>query len=67
MINNIRFVNNIFPERIGAEVDERNLADLFDEFGYTVEKHSNQGLEVGVLCSHNMTEGYRYVYCGVAS
>jgi hypothetical protein len=57
MINNVQFVNGIMDARIGADVDERNLAELFTEFGYIVEKHRDQGLEVDILCSHNMTEG----------
>jgi hypothetical protein len=31
--------------RIGAEVDERNLEELFRQFGYIVEKKSEEGLE----------------------
>ena len=54
MINNVQFVNNIMDARIGAEVDERNLEELFKQFGYTVEKHRDQGLEVGTLCTHNI-------------
>lgn len=57
MINNVQFANNIMDARIGAEVDEKNLEDLFKEFGYIVEKHRDQGIEVGTLCTHNMTEG----------
>lgn len=57
MINNVQFVNNIMDTRIGAEVDERNLEELFRQFGYIVEKHRDEGLEVGTLCTHNMTEG----------
>jgi hypothetical protein len=57
MINNVQFVNDIMDRRIGAEVDERNLAELFKEFGYIVEKYRNEGLEVDTLCSQNMTEG----------
>lgn len=45
MINNVQFVNDIMDRRIGAEVDERNLAELFKEFGYIVEKYRNEGLE----------------------
>jgi hypothetical protein len=59
MINNVQFVNNIMDARIGAEVDERNLEELFQQFGYIVEKHRDEGLEVGTLCTHNMTEGIR--------
>jgi hypothetical protein len=65
MINNVQFVNNIVNARIGAEVDEKNLEDLFKEFGYIVEKHRDQGLEVGTLCAHNMTEDI--CMCSVAS
>jgi hypothetical protein len=54
MINNVQFVNNIMDARTGAEVDERNLEELFKQFGYTVEKHRDQGLEVGTLCTHNI-------------
>jgi len=57
MINNIQFVNNIMDARTGAEVDERNLEDLFTQFGYIVEKHRDEGLEVGTFCTHNMIEG----------
>jgi len=45
MINNVQFVNNIMDARIGAEVDERNLEELFKQFGYIVEKHRDDGLE----------------------
>jgi len=45
MINNVQFVNNIMDERDGAKVDERNLEDLFTQFGYIVEKHRDEGLE----------------------
>jgi len=65
MINNVQFVNNIEKVRIGAEVDERNLEELFTQFGYNVEKHRDEGLEVGSLCTHNMTEGI--CMCTVAS
>lgn len=65
MINNVQFVNNIMAARDGAEVDERNLEDLFKQLGYIVEKHQNQGLEVSTLCTHNMTEGL--YMCTVAS
>jgi hypothetical protein len=54
MINNVQFVNNIDDVRNGAEVDERNLEELFKQFGYIVEKHCDQGLEVGTLCTHNI-------------
>ena len=64
MINNVQFVNNK-DTRIGAEVDERNFEELFKQLDYTVEKHRDQGLEVGTLCSHIETEG---IYmCTVAS
>jgi len=45
MINNVQFVNDIMDTRIGAEVDERNLEELFTQFDYIVEKHRDQGLE----------------------
>jgi len=45
MINNVQFVNDIMDTRIGAEVDERNLEELFKQFGYIVEKHRDEGLE----------------------
>jgi hypothetical protein len=57
MINNVQFMDNIEKVRIGAEVDERNLEELFKQFGYIVEKHRDEGLEVGSLCICNMTEG----------
>jgi hypothetical protein len=57
MINNVQFVNNIMDTRIGAEVDERNFEELFKQFGYIVEKHRDEGLEVCSFCTHNMTEG----------
>jgi len=56
MINNVQFVNNIKKVRIGAEVDERNLEELFTQLGYIVEKLRDEGLEVGTFCTHNMTE-----------
>jgi len=65
MINNVQFVNNPEDARTGAEVDEKNLEDLFTQLGYTVEKHRDEGLKVGTLCNHNMTEGIRM--CTVAS
>jgi len=65
MINNVQFVNDIMDTRIGAEVDERNLEELFKQFGYIVEKYRDEGLEVGTLCTHNMTEGI--CMCTVAS
>jgi hypothetical protein len=65
MINNVQFVNDIKDARIGAEVDERNLEELFKQFGYIVEKHRDQGLEVGVLCTHIVTESI--CMCIVAS
>jgi len=65
MINNVHFVNNIMVARTGAEVDERNLEELFTQFGYIVEKHRDEVLEVGTLCTHNMTEGI--CMCTVAS
>jgi hypothetical protein len=65
MINNVQFVNNIHNERNGAEVDEKNLEDLFKQLGYIVEKHRDEGLEVGTLCIHNMTKGI--CMCTVAS
>ena len=65
MINNIQFVNNIEDERIGSEVDERNLEELFTQFGYIVVKYRDEGLEVSTLCTHNMTEGI--CMCTVAS
>jgi hypothetical protein len=46
MINNVEFVNNIKNPRIGSHVDEKNLAELFKEFGYIVESHRDEGLEV---------------------
>jgi DNA repair photolyase len=46
MINNVQFVNNIEEERIGSEVDEKNLTVLFKEFGYMVEPYRDQGLQV---------------------
>jgi hypothetical protein len=54
MINNVQFVNDIEKVRIGADVDERNLGELFEQFGYIVEKHRDQGLEVGTWCTHNI-------------
>jgi hypothetical protein len=48
MINNVEFVNGILDTRIGSEVDEKNLADLFRQFGYIVELHRDQGLEVNL-------------------
>jgi len=45
MINNVQFVNNIEKVRIGAEVDERNLEELFKQFGYIVEKYRDEGFE----------------------
>ena len=65
MINNVQFVNNTKDTRIGAEVDEKNLEELFKRFGYSVEKHRDQGLEVGTLCTHIETEGI--CMCTVAS
>jgi len=65
MINNVQFVNDIEKERIGAEVDERNLEELFKQFGYIVEKHRDEGLEVDTLCTHKMTVGL--CMCTVAS
>jgi len=64
MINNVQFVNNK-NTRIGAEVDETNLEELFKQFGYNVVKYRDEGLEVGTLCIHNMTEGI--CMCIVAS
>jgi hypothetical protein len=57
MINNVQFVNNIMNERNGALVDEKNLEDLFKQLGYIVEKHRDEGLEVGTFCTYNMTKG----------
>lgn len=45
MINNVKFVNNIMEKRIGEEVDERNIEELFRKLGYIVEKKSEEGLE----------------------
>jgi len=69
MINNVQFVNNIMDARIGAEVDERNLEELFKQFGYTVEKHRDQGLEdmkrkIGEFAQRS--EHSRYDSCVVA-
>ena len=49
MINNFQFENNIHKPRTGAEVDERNLEELFTQFGYIVEKHRDEKLEVGTV------------------
>ena len=49
MINNFQFENNIEKPRTGAEVDERNLEELFTQFGYIVEKHRDEKLEVGTV------------------
>jgi hypothetical protein len=49
MINNVEFVNNFMSTRTGSLVDERNLADLFKDFGYIVESYRDQGLEVNLL------------------
>jgi hypothetical protein len=46
IINNVQFINNIERTRTGAEVDGKNLHDLFEQFGYIVESHRDQGLEV---------------------
>lgn len=48
MINNVQFVNDIEEARIGSGVDEKNLGDLFRDFGYKVESYRDQGLEVNV-------------------
>lgn len=48
VINNVEFVNNILDRRKGALVDEKNLSELFREFGYIVESHRNEGLEVNL-------------------
>jgi hypothetical protein len=48
MINNVEFVNNILDRRNGSLVDEKNLCELFREFGYIVESHRDQGLEVNL-------------------
>lgn len=69
MINNVQFVNNIMDARIGAEVDEKNLEDLFKEFGYIVVKHRDQGLEdmKRKICEFaRQSEHSRYDSCVVA-
>jgi hypothetical protein len=48
MINNVQFVNDIEDARVGSQVDEKNLGDLFRDFGYIVESYRDQGLEVDV-------------------
>jgi len=44
IINNIEFtIPEIYPFRKGAEVDSENLAELFTQLGFKVEKHLNLG------------------------
>jgi len=65
MISNVQFVNNIEKVRIGAEVDERKLEELFKQLDYSVVKYREVGLEVGTFCTHNMAEDVRM--CNFAS
>ncbi|KAK4875468.1 hypothetical protein RN001_011890 [Aquatica leii] len=39
LINNIKFFNE--SERVGAEIDEENLADLFNGLGFKIKKYRN--------------------------
>ncbi|XP_047113086.1 caspase-2 [Schistocerca piceifrons] len=41
IINNIQFLENIEPERRGAEIDERNLKDLLEGLGYDVSIYND--------------------------
>ncbi|XP_066998340.1 caspase-3 [Anabrus simplex] len=44
MINNVEYVNGIEQFRKGAEVDEKNLKELFQGLGYKIIHYQNQGL-----------------------
>ncbi|KAK4875469.1 hypothetical protein RN001_011891 [Aquatica leii] len=39
IINIIKYINDLQPERKGADVDSRNLTDLFLQMGFSVESH----------------------------
>uniref|UniRef100_A0A1Y1LIF0 Caspase family p20 domain-containing protein n=1 Tax=Photinus pyralis TaxID=7054 RepID=A0A1Y1LIF0_PHOPY len=41
IINMIKYMNDVHLERKGAEVDGRNLIDLFSQMGFIVEYHIN--------------------------
>ncbi|KAF2903099.1 hypothetical protein ILUMI_03087 [Ignelater luminosus] len=41
IINNIKYINNVHLPREGAEVDGRNLRELFHEMGFQIESHNN--------------------------
>ncbi|XP_021932824.1 caspase-2-like isoform X2 [Zootermopsis nevadensis] len=69
MINNVQFVNDIEEARIGSGVDEKNLGDLFRDFGYKVESYRDQGLEDmrrKISQFARRTEHSRYDSCVVA-
>lgn len=46
IINNINYNNNLQPECKGADVDSRNLRELFFQMGFKVELHNNLTAEV---------------------
>lgn len=46
IVNNINYINNVHLPREGAEVDGKNLQELFHQMGFQIKMHNNLTGEV---------------------